>query len=99
MDASARDFILKEYEAVRREMEEAVGETRRLERNALLVVGAVWSWLVAARQPEFEWLKWLPALLAPLLFLRAIALTWHIDLIARYVSKVEEAVLPKGLGF
>ena len=36
---NASEFILKEYEALRREMDEAVKETRILERYALLAAG------------------------------------------------------------
>ncbi len=42
------DFLLKEYEAARGEMADAVKETRTLERYALLAVAAIWSWVVAS---------------------------------------------------
>jgi hypothetical protein len=97
---TASEFLLKEYEAVRREMDAAVKETRTLERYALVAVGAIWSWVVASDRPEFDPLKWLPALLVGFLAFRAVALTLHVDFIARYLAKAEKAfVLPDGLGF
>jgi hypothetical protein len=97
---NASDFILKEYEALRREMEEAVKETRVLERSAVLATGAIWSWLVGAGKPEYELAKWLPALIVLALGIRALLLTSHIDFLAKYFIEVEKSfLLPSGLGF
>lgn len=42
---SSRDFMLREHEAVRNDMDATVKETRTLERYALLATGAIWSWV------------------------------------------------------
>ena len=96
----APDFRLKEYEAVRREMDEAVKETRTLERYALVAVGAIWSWIVASRKPEYVVLMWLPALLVGFLAFRALLLTNHVTFIANYIIEIEKLfALPDLPGF
>ena len=98
MNKNAYDFISKEYEALRREMDEAVKETRVLERYALLATGAIWSWLIGTS--GYELAKWLPAFIVGFLGFRALALTSHIDFLGKYFAKVEKAFpLPSGLGF
>jgi hypothetical protein len=94
------DFLLKEYEAARGEMADAVKETRTLERYALLTVAAIWSWVVASRKPEYDALKWLPALIVVFFAFRALVLTKHVDFIANYLEKIEKQfALPDSLGF
>lgn len=94
------DFLLQEYEAIRREMDQAVTETRTLERYALVAVGGIWSWIVAKGEPQYDALKWLPALLVVFLAFRALVLTKHVDFIANYLTEVEKSfALPERLGF
>jgi hypothetical protein len=94
------EFLMKEYEALRDEMTESVKETRSVERNALIVTGAIWSWLAISNNSSYMQLKWLPAILIFLFAYRAYGLTTHIDSLHEYLIKIENLILPgKKLGF
>jgi len=96
----ANDFLLKEYEMLRTEMSEAVKETRTLERNALIVTGAIWSWLALKENVSYEELKWLPALIVLFSAFRALGLTMFIDEIGNYIATVEKSFITQNeLGF
>ncbi|MGI9487695.1 MAG: hypothetical protein ACR2RF_17815 [Geminicoccaceae bacterium] len=100
MENSEKAFLLREHEAVRTELDEAVRETRVLERYALLVTGAIWSWAMSIDNEFYSWLAWLPLLLILFLAFRAFVLTMHIDDLARYLMKIEKKFeLSGGLGF
>lgn len=99
-EARTQEFVLAEYSAIRSELEEAVRETRSLERFALIALGTIWSWVLASAKPGRELVLWLPALLIAFLGFRASELIKHIEFIGSYLAKVEATFsLPHGLGF
>lgn len=82
------EFILKEYEVVRSEMDETVKETRVLERYALIVFGGIWSWYIA--NPGHDAIRWLPFPIIFFLALRAKSLIDHIKNLEEYLMKIEQ---------
>src|ERR1700724_2612004 len=54
---SAKDFYLKEFETLRKEIGAALKDYRELERNAVIAVGATWAWLFAHKKemPPWAW--------------------------------------------
>jgi hypothetical protein len=51
-------------------------------------------------KPEYDALKWLPALIVVFFAFRALVLTKHVDFIANYLEKIEKHfALPDSLGF
>ncbi len=88
----ASDFALKEFEALRKEIADAVAETRSLERYAVTATAAVWTWLLVqpAEKPWIGFVKWIPACFCLLAAIRCIALLLDIVDHARYLREVEE---------
>ncbi len=100
MEGYEKAFLLREHEAVRAELDEAVRETRVLEHYALFVAGAIWSWVASIGEGTHPLLPWLPLLLILFLAFRAFVLTMHIDDLAKYLMKIEQKFeLSAGLGF
>ena len=84
-------FHEKEYEALRREIELDIKETRSLERNALLANAAIFTWL-ATTGKEFLghwWLPWLPVVISGLAAFRSFALLSRMMELGDYIAKLE----------
>src|SRR5437660_1634670 len=86
------DFALKECESLRKEISDAVAETRSLERYAVAATAAVWTWLLVqpAEKPWVGFVKWIPACFCILAAIRCGALLLDIMDHARYVKEVEQ---------
>jgi hypothetical protein len=87
----ARDFYLKEYECLRREIEWLLGDYRSLERNAAIAVGLSWAWLFEKKDtvPGWSWL--FPCLFAILGAIRATGIMKSFTALGEYISKIEDA--------
>lgn len=101
MNESSQQFLLQEFDQLREELLECVKETRLLERNALLISGAIWAWAITNKtQSVYPVLLLVPPLIVFLSALRAWSLWKHIGNIAAYIQKVEKAfTLPDNLGW
>ncbi|MFM0049882.1 hypothetical protein [Caballeronia grimmiae] len=101
----------EEYLSLRKEIETQLAELSALERNSLLAVAAVYSWLVVhsggsdGRQYPFTWMAWaIPCLIAIFGAARAYSINVHLGTMGEYLRKVELASqtkgeLPAGLGW
>jgi len=96
-----REFLLKELEQVRKDYEGFIEETRRLERYAIVVIGATWSWCASHEDSfAFSLLVWFPAVACALFGSRAAAIHIQARAARRYIAKVERALeLPIELGW
>ena len=51
-----KEFLLKEYESLRKEIEWMLTDIRALERNVLVAVGVTWAWLFTHKDlPSWVW--------------------------------------------
>jgi|SRR5580704_15418072 hypothetical protein len=85
----ADDFYLKEYEALRREIEWLLKDYRELERNVVIAVGLTWAWLFERTPPKPAWL--IPILFAGLGAWRAYGITESFDHYHEYICHIEDA--------
>jgi hypothetical protein len=98
--AHSRIFNLKEYEALRVEINDTLREIRMIERYAVAGSGAIWAWL--ATRPNLHAAAWvLPLLLVAAGFIRNSILYAHVRQLADYIRLIEEYLLkdspgPKG---
>src|SRR5262245_41875510 len=104
METDQKDFLLKEFERLRVEMDESVKETRSLERNAVIASGAIWAWALVHPRVipgvSFYVLLSIPTIIVALSALRAWALQRHIIAMSKYLANVEKAfILPPCLGW
>lgn len=90
MSTSLTEFHKLEYESLRKEIESSVKEARQLEKYALVVAAAVWTWLAKdgsnVAHPSFYWI---PAIFVLFGIVRSIALLLVIKKIAKYLETVE----------
>jgi len=103
-----RDFLLTEYDHLRREVERLGAETRTLARYALVITGGIYGWFAArlldpdvgALDATFKVFTWTPAVVTLLFGVRCLALGYGIRRIAPYIQRIEsEFRLPDGLGW
>ncbi len=91
---SAHDFYLKEFEALRREIDAALLDARGLEKAAAIGAGLVWAWLVQqGKDPAIQqarWAWWIPVLFAVLGGLRSWAIGRHLRFMGAYIELVED---------
>lgn len=89
--ADEKEFSLREYDALRKEISDAVAETRSVERYAVASSAAIWTWLLV--QPsDAAWIakiKWIPFIFCLLAALRSIALLMDIVKHGKYIKTVE----------
>ena len=88
---SAKEFHLKEYEYLRREIEWLMTYYRSLERNVVVAVGVTWGWLFSNRQQLPRWTWFIPCLFSFLGTLRSITLVRDHDHLHEYLYRVEKA--------
>lgn len=94
--AHARVFNLKEYEALRIEINDTLREIRAIERYAVAGSGAIWAWL--ATRPSLHAAVWvIPLLLVAAGFIRNSILYAHVRQLGDYIRQIEEHLL-KGSG-
>jgi hypothetical protein len=83
-----RTFQLAEYNALRKEVEIYLQESRSQERYTLIAVGAIWAWLVVNHlTSKLLWL--IPVLLTAATTLRMGAILLHFGNLKRYISRLE----------
>ncbi len=97
------EFLRKEFELVRHEMDESVKESRSLERYALTLTGGIWAWLAVSKAEyhiSFPAAAWLPALLVAFFFFRAAVISQHVKDIGDHLIEIEKAFqVPETLGW
>jgi hypothetical protein len=95
-DGDKHEFTIHEYDALRREIESYFSELRKLEVYAALAIALVYYFLITLERsptpapinvPIWAWA--LPILFPFLAFLRALAFSSQIGLIADYIRQVE----------
>lgn len=83
------DFLKEEYLTLRKEVEAAVAELASLERNAILAIAAIYSWLVTAKLViPFSYLAWsIPILISLFSALRSFNVGQHLQRLSAYIKK------------
>ena len=90
--AHARIFNLKEYEALRVEINDTLREIRMIERYAVAGSGAIWAWL--ATRPNLHAAVWvLPLMLVAAGFIRNSILYAHVKQLGDYIRLIEAHIL------
>jgi hypothetical protein len=88
---NAKEFYLKEYECLRKEVEWLLKDYRDLERNAVIAVGVTWAWLFDHNM-KMPWWAWcFPCLFALLGGLRGMGILRAFGNFKGYISRVEDA--------
>ena len=83
-------FLIEEYKALRKEIDQHMIESRTEERYAIISSGIVWGWLILNREKNF--LLWLvPVLLNTAIVFRTRAMSKHIEQIGMYIRTLEKA--------
>lgn len=97
----SNEFLIKEFEMLRKKMDECVAEFRALERYAILASAAVYSFaFTSTGMPYKNLIFWIPLLIALLGALRAWALSKYIGLIGSYIAELEvKSNAMVGLGY
>jgi hypothetical protein len=92
-----KDFYLKEYECLRREIEWLLVEGRSLERNVVIAIGVTWAWLLdkssTLHVPKWSWFA--PCLFSGLGILRAYGYTKEFRALHDYLKSIESAFSAK----
>ncbi|NNB43294.1 hypothetical protein [Pseudomonas chlororaphis] len=85
------DFLKEEYLTLRKEVEVAVAELAALERNAILAIAAIYSWLIAAKFTiPLASLAWsIPLLISLFSALRSFNVGQHLQRLSAYIKKIE----------
>jgi hypothetical protein len=93
---SSKEFYLKEYESLRREVEWLLKDYRDLERNVLIAIVASWVWLLekGTALPPVVW--FLPLLFALIGGMRATGIMQAFTNFHRYISEIELAFRSPG---
>lgn len=85
-----KEFLLKEVEQVRKNYDEFIEETRRLERYAIFVTGVIWSWCASHTDSfAFSLLIWFPSFACALFGLRAAGVHFQARAARQYIANVE----------
>jgi hypothetical protein len=93
---NTKDFLLKEYECLRKEVEWLLKDYRGLERNIVVAVAVLWSWLFhekwdAASGRNLHTLAWfIPFLFAVLGSVRARGIFKAFGVLHDYLLEIEE---------
>ena len=89
--SKGKEFLIKEYEALRHQMDQFSKEIINMERWALIVSGAIWSWLATqgyASTPPLIFGS--PATMTALLGLRSLGLHNTNILAGKYIFEIEK---------
>ena len=95
-----RDFHLKEYDSLRKEIEFSIQEARTIERQALIATALVWTWLVThtdVNLPAISW--WVPMFFAILGGAKCYRLLKGVNRAAVYILKLETILTTDELGW
>ena len=90
------EFYLKEFEALRREVDGAVEHARTVHRNAVVAVGASWAWLFHERDNVPGWAWLLPVLFVVIGYLEIEATSSFLLSCGGYIKSIESAFLSEG---
>ena len=83
-------FQLEEYRALRKEIDFYIAEFRLQERNVVIAVGAIWSWLIGGHRDQITpWL--LPIVLIIGVIFRSWAMSKHMRTMSRRLRDIETA--------
>lgn len=89
------EFLLEEYEALRKETELYITETRAVERYTIIAIGAVWAWLSANRIEHLvAWM--IPLILTIGVGLRDLTVVLHFNGLNKYICRTGAAFRVKG---
>jgi hypothetical protein len=98
MTTDEKDFHLKEFEGLRKEIEYSLNEFHSVQRYAILATGAVWAWLFT--QNVTTWEAWgIPLLFTILGAIRQVALFEQMKTISGYIRKLEKKFCDTYLGY
>jgi len=89
-DDPRRAFAQKEFEALRKQVDQMLGEMLTTERWLVVTCAAIWSWLSlnqGARPPTLFY--WAPAILCLLCGLRVLGIHFTVLRIGRYIRQLE----------
>src|SRR5256885_2245536 len=87
----AEDFLLKEYDALRKEIDACLEEQRQLERYALVACAGIYTWI--ATNNKFAIALCIPPLLTVMMATRAMALWMQFGQMGAYIRMVEATLL------
>ncbi len=94
------DFSIKEFDTLRKEIEWTLNDSRSVERNVVIAIGAFWAFLIKENgnvrkltHPAWAW--WIPVLFSVLGALRSAALGYKFACLGTYIQKIEKYFLPK----
>lgn len=83
-------FQLEEYKALRTEIDFYIAEFRLQERNVVIAVGAIWSWLIGGHRDQLTpWL--LPIILIVGVIFRSWAMSKHMRTMSGRIKDIEKA--------
>jgi hypothetical protein len=91
--AQSGEFLLKQYECLRKEIEILIQESRALERNAIIAVGVTWAWLYSRGKPVHAWTYFIPILFSAIGALRAYGIEKAFGQMGSFISKLEYVFL------
>ena len=96
-----KDFLLTEYNALRRQMEQDIKQLGDLLRYALLASGGLWAWVLSHADSKISQIAgWLPVALSTLLLLQVLELRKLVHQLGGYLYDIEGYFdLPHGLGW
>jgi hypothetical protein len=85
----SRAYNLKEFDALRSEIDDGISEARAFERYAVIASGALWAWLTTrSNAPLLLWC--LPLLLVLAGWLRSWGLYKHLGHMGSYLKQIED---------
>lgn len=95
-----RDYYVKEFDALRREVDWTMKDSRLVERNVIVAIGIFWGFLLKEKDihlaPEVRHAAWcVPVLFAVVGGLRSLAISLKLNLIGSYVDTIEKYMRKK----
>jgi hypothetical protein len=101
MDPNTQQYLLAEFEALRREMDVEIVAVRDIITYVIFLSGVFWSWLFSKEKKEPpKGVEYIAPLLTILLCIRAFTLSLQIGRIGEYIRLLESKLtLPPGLGW
>ena len=94
-DTSTHPLLVEEYRSLRGQIDYLIRDITSLERWAVIVSGALWSWLATRGSDLPLPTYWCPLAMTFLFGLRALGLYTQIDTTGRYLRDLE-GCLPRG---
>ena len=101
MNTPQTQFLLAEYDALRREIDEKIRQSNSLPKYTALATAAIWTWLYSNNVDSVvRIVTWIPACLTVLLGVLDVAMHRDIIRAGEYIRRVEKHLnLPEGLGW